>query len=47
MDRIKDENEKKALEGEVDDSEELSDQGNDDVEREGDDLDDEGIIYVK
>ncbi|XP_073309022.1 probable ribosome-binding factor A, chloroplastic [Primulina huaijiensis] len=46
LDRIKDENEKKAIEGE-DDSEELSDRGNNDVEWEGDDLDDGGIIYVK
>ncbi|XP_073029443.1 LOW QUALITY PROTEIN: probable ribosome-binding factor A, chloroplastic [Primulina eburnea] len=46
LDRIKDENEKKAIEGE-DDSEELSDRGNNDVEWDGDDLDDEGIIYVK
>ncbi|KZV46597.1 putative ribosome-binding factor A, chloroplastic-like [Dorcoceras hygrometricum] len=45
LDRIKDENEKKAIEGEADDFEELSDRGNDDIE--GDDLGDEGIIYVK
>ncbi|XP_073124138.1 probable ribosome-binding factor A, chloroplastic [Henckelia pumila] len=47
LDRIKDENEKKTVEGEADDTEELSDRGNDDAEWEGDDLDDEGIIYVK
>ncbi|XP_075488523.1 putative ribosome-binding factor A, chloroplastic [Primulina tabacum] len=47
LDRIKDENEKKVIEGEADNFEELSDRGNNDVEWEGDDLDDEGIIYVK
>ncbi|XP_073027208.1 LOW QUALITY PROTEIN: probable ribosome-binding factor A, chloroplastic [Primulina eburnea] len=47
LDRIKDENEKKAIEGEADDFEELSDRGNNDVEWEGDDIDDDGVIYVK
>ncbi|KAI3446209.1 hypothetical protein Pfo_002874 [Paulownia fortunei] len=47
LDKIKDENEKKATKDRDPDSGELADGSNDDVEWEGDDVDDEGIIYVK
>ncbi|KAL0383991.1 UNVERIFIED_CONTAM: putative ribosome-binding factor A, chloroplastic [Sesamum radiatum] len=47
LDRIKDENERKVTKDQVHDSGEFADGSNDDVEWEGDDLDDEGIIYVK
>ncbi|KAL2512405.1 putative ribosome-binding factor A [Abeliophyllum distichum] len=45
LDKIKDENDKKGTEGQVEDLQESSDRSNDDWE--GDDPDDEGIIYVK
>ncbi|KAK6136660.1 hypothetical protein DH2020_029604 [Rehmannia glutinosa] len=44
LDKIKDENKKKATN---DESGEFADGSNDDMEWEGDDIDDEGIIYVK
>lgn len=43
LDKIKDENEKKSSFDEDD----FSDGSKEDVEWEGDDIDDEGIIYVK
>lgn len=43
LDKIKDENEKKYPEDQDDES---ADGRNDDAEWEGDDVDDEGIIYV-
>lgn len=47
LDKIKDENKKKATKDGDHDSGEFADGSNDDAEWEGDDIDDEGIIYVK
>ncbi|KAG6413469.1 hypothetical protein SASPL_126182 [Salvia splendens] len=47
LDKLKDENEKKGTIDEDDDREEFAGRKDNDVEWEGDDIDDEGIIYVK
>ncbi|KAG8368151.1 hypothetical protein BUALT_Bualt15G0015200 [Buddleja alternifolia] len=47
LDRIKDENEQKSTKDQDYDPQESADRSNNDVEWEGDDVDDEGIIYVK
>ncbi|KAG6410872.1 hypothetical protein SASPL_128944 [Salvia splendens] len=47
LDKLKDENEKNGTIDEDDDREEFAGRRDDDVEWEGDDIDDEGIIYVK
>ncbi|KAH6768602.1 ribosome-binding factor A family protein [Perilla frutescens var. hirtella] len=47
LDKLKDENEKKGTVDEDDERGEVSDGRDDDVEWEGNDIDDEGIIYVK
>ncbi|KAL3814062.1 hypothetical protein ACJIZ3_015330 [Penstemon smallii] len=47
LDKLKDENKNKTTKDQDDDSQESANGSNDDVEWEDDDLDDEGIIYVK
>ncbi|KAK4477190.1 hypothetical protein RD792_016403 [Penstemon davidsonii] len=47
LDKLKDENKNKTTKYQDDDSQESANGSNDDVEWEDDDLDDEGIIYVK